>query len=120
MKFYLTFLLSALAGLCAKVNGSNAVDVSVSPDDVAIAADSKGMPLDTNVDHGMTPVINLRGAAAAMFPLSVEDDEEGACSGLGGCRKQGCSCGCDHPDGKLCCWPFGGACIATSEGMRCE
>ncbi|EED92656.1 predicted protein [Thalassiosira pseudonana CCMP1335] len=122
MKFYTALLLTALAGHSAKVYGSDAVDVS--PDDVAITADSKGVLLagytNEGGDRGMTPATNLRGAAAAMFPLSVESDEEGDCSGLGGCRKLGCSCGSDHKDGKMCCWPFGGACTITSDGMRCE
>jgi hypothetical protein len=122
MKFYTALLLTALAGHSAKVYGSDAVDVS--PDDVAITADSKGVLLagytNEGGDRGMTPATNLRGAAAAMFPLSVESDEEGDCSGLGGCRKLGCSCGSDHKDGKMCCWPFGGACTVTSDGMRCE
>eukprot|EP00970_Alexandrium_tamarense_P008092 scaffold1541_cov144-Alexandrium_tamarense.AAC.3 len=82
MKFYTANLLTALAGNSAKVYGSDAVDVS--PDDVAITADSKGVLLAGYTieggDRGMTPATNLRGAAAAMFPLSVESDEEGACS----------------------------------------
>jgi hypothetical protein len=102
MKFYTALLLTALAGNSAKVYGSDAVDVS--PDDVAITADSKGVLLAgyTNEDRGMTPATNLRGAAAAMFPLSVGSDEEGSCKGFLGCRKRGCSC---KYDGRDCCWP---------------
>ena len=57
MKFYTALLLTALAGHSAKVYGSDAVDVS--PDDVAITADSKGVLLagytNEGGDRGMTP-----------------------------------------------------------------